>query len=128
MHREPCGFLSDADSAGHFVGTDSVLAVPNHPNSSKPFVEADWRILENGSNLSGELPLAVDALALPLALIGQESRIAAATGGANNAIGPPQLNYVVEAILGIGEEYDCLLKCLQVGNVVHLGQSRGGRV
>src|ERR1700688_4835498 len=39
MQHEPCGFLSDSKSAAHFVGTDSVLAVCNHPNSDKPLIE-----------------------------------------------------------------------------------------
>jgi hypothetical protein len=125
VHHEPCGLLSDADSAGDLVGTDAILAIGNHPNGSKPLVEADWRILENGSNLGGELPLGVDALALPFALIGKESRIGAATGGANDAVGPSQLDHIVKTVLRVGEEKDCLLECLWLGHVVHLSQSIG---
>jgi hypothetical protein len=127
VHHEPSRLLSDADSAGHFVGTDSVLAIGDHPNGGKPFVEGDWGILENGSHLRGELPLAVDALALPLALIGEESGIGAATGRAHDSAGPSQSDHVVKTILGIGEEYDCLLKCLWLSHVVYLSQSIGER-
>ena len=39
VQHEPCGLLSDAKSAGHFVGTNSVLTVGNHPNRNKPLVQ-----------------------------------------------------------------------------------------
>src|SRR5947209_4200874 len=38
MQHEPRGFLSDAKSAANFIGTDTVLAIGNHPNSDEPLV------------------------------------------------------------------------------------------
>ena len=57
VQHEPCGLLSDSQSAADFVGADSVLAVGKHPSSSKPLVQGDRAILENGSDLDRELAL-----------------------------------------------------------------------
>ena len=112
VHHEPCRFLSDADGAANLVGTDSVFAVGEHPHCGKPLVEGDWRILENGSDFSGELALCVDALALPLALNGEEHNILAPTGGAFDATRPAQLDHIGQRVIRIDEENDGLLKCL----------------
>ena len=112
MKHEPCGLLSDAESACDFVGTDAVLAVRNHPHSGKPLVERHGRILKDGADLDGELPLSVDALALPLALIREEHEHPSATSRAFNAIGPAAADHELEAIIGIREVDDGLLECL----------------
>src|SRR6266478_3054065 len=46
VKHEPCGLLSDTESASHFIGTDSVLAVRNHPDSDEPFVQRKCGILK----------------------------------------------------------------------------------
>src|SRR5207302_1762247 len=56
MQNEPRRLLGDAQIAANFVGTDSVLAIDQHPQSREPFVERDWRILENRPEFHGELP------------------------------------------------------------------------
>ena len=68
MEDEPCGLLSDAESPGHFVGADAIAAIHEHPQSDEPFVESDRGILENGSELYGELLVALFALPAPLGL------------------------------------------------------------
>ena len=58
VKHEPCRFLSDAESAADFIGTDSVLAVGDHPHGDQPLVQRDRRILKDSSDLGGELPMA----------------------------------------------------------------------
>src|SRR3984957_9135594 len=116
VEHEPCGLLSDAQSAGHFVRTDTVLAVRNHPNGDEPLVEGQRRILKDGSNLRGELALSVNTLALPLTLILEEHSILPATSGADYlAIGPAQLDHELEAVVGVCEVNYGLLECLWLG-------------
>lgn len=40
-----------------FVGANTVLPVPEVPDSRKPFLKADRRILNGSTNLDAELPL-----------------------------------------------------------------------
>lgn len=122
VHHKPCGLLSDTKGAAHFVGTDSVLAIGDHPQSGKPFIEPNRRILEDSSNLRAELPVMVDALALPLSLIGEEVGVLASASGAGNAFRPAQFNHELEAVVGIGEVDDGFLKCLWLGHVRHQRQ------
>lgn len=65
MQHEPRGLLSDSERASNFVGTDSVLAVRNHPTGGKPFVESERGVLKNRSDFHGELTACVVILALP---------------------------------------------------------------
>jgi hypothetical protein len=116
VKHEPCGLLSDAKSAGHFVGTDSVLTICDHPNCDEPLVEWQSGIFHDGSDFDGELPVVMDVLALPLPLIFKEHGILTATGGANdNTIRPAELNHECEAVVGICEVNDCLLKSFWLG-------------
>jgi len=41
--------------AGNLVRTNSVLAVGKQPHSTEPFVQLDWRILEDRPDLNREL-------------------------------------------------------------------------
>lgn len=121
VQHEPCGLLSDAKSAGHFVGTHAVLAVGNHPNGDKPLVEGQSGILEDGSHLDRELPMVVDALALPLSLILEKHRILAPASGADhNASRPAELDHELEAVIGVCKVDDCLLEGLGLFHVSHL--------
>ena len=111
MKHEPSGFLSDAKSAAHFVRTDSILAVGNHPNSDEPLVKRECRIFKDSPDLDRELPFGMDALALPLALIYEEYGVLALAGRADhNAIRPAQLDHKLEAVVRVGEVDDGLLK------------------
>ena len=51
MIQEPGALLRDAEVPRHLIGTDAVLAISNHPNSGKPFVQAERAILEDRSDL-----------------------------------------------------------------------------
>src|SRR5262249_8861942 len=100
-----------AKSACDFIGTDTVLAIRNHPNSDEPFVQRKCRIFEDSSNFRGELPLLMDALTLPLALILKENNVIAATSRAYNfAIRPTELEHEGEAVIGVSEVKDGLLE------------------
>src|SRR5258708_11211242 len=65
MQHEPCGLLSDLESAAHFIGTHSIFAVGAHPSCRQPLVDADGGILKDGAHLDGELPLGMVSGALP---------------------------------------------------------------
>jgi hypothetical protein len=62
MHHEPRSFLSDTKAAGDLVGADTVLGAHNHPECTKPFIQTNRTVLENGAELGGVL------LAAPFAL------------------------------------------------------------
>lgn len=51
MVQEPCGLLSDTKIAGHFAGTNAVLAIHDKPERRKPLVETDRRIFHQGAGL-----------------------------------------------------------------------------
>jgi len=116
VKHEPCGLLSDAKSAAHFIRTDTVLAIGNHPDSDKPFVQTNRRILKDGSNLDGKLPMMMNSLALPFALVFEEHNIIPfASGAGNNAIRPAQLDHEFQAVVRVGEVNDGLLESLWLG-------------
>ena len=119
LQHEPCGLLSDANRTSDLVGTDSVLAIANHPNGDKPFVERDRRILKDSPDLDTELPMVVDALALPLALIGEKFSVFAATGRAFDAIRPAKRNHPIQAVIWIGKVDDGVLECFWLVHCCH---------
>lgn len=112
MQHEPSALLGDAKSAGHFVGANAILAVSHHPDSHKPLVESDGGILKDGSDFHGELPLGVLLLALPDSASRDKANILAPAIGAGDAIGPAALHHEREAVVGVGEVLDGLLKSL----------------
>jgi hypothetical protein len=63
MQHEPCTLLSDAKVTGDLVAADAVLAVDQHPHGWKPLRERNRAVLEDRTNLDGELFTAL--LALP---------------------------------------------------------------
>jgi hypothetical protein len=63
VEHEPGGLLGDVKRPAQLVARDTVLAIGDQPDSGKPLVEADRRILKDGPDLDRELLLA--ALALP---------------------------------------------------------------
>src|SRR5712664_131954 len=70
MENKPRGLLSNSQSPPDLIGTDSVLAVDQHPKSDEPLVQCDCGILEYRSYLDGELFGAFPVLALPTFLAG----------------------------------------------------------
>src|SRR5208282_5002598 len=127
VQHKPCRLLSDAESSAHFIGTDSVFAVGNHPHGNEPLVEGKRGILKDCSDLGRELPFRVDALALPLTLSGEESGVFPPAGRTFNAIRPAQTDHELEAVVGVREVDDCLLECFGLFHVSHLSQSYSSR-
>ena len=122
VEHEPCGLLSDAQSAGHFAGTNSVLCAGDDPDGGQPFLKTDGRILHYGSDLSGELPLGMGTLALPFLLVRQPSYIVPATGGADDhAIEPAVSDHVCKAVIGVGKVNDGIAKGLRGFHVSRIG-------
>ena len=118
MQHEPCGLLSDAKGASHFVGTDSILAVGQHPSSSEPFVEADRLVFKDGAHLDGELPLGVVTATLPDTARRTERDFLRAASWADNTFRPAPRNKVVEAIFRIREVYNCFLQAFRFAHVL----------
>src|SRR5271155_3587712 len=81
VEHEPSGLLSDAKSAANLIGTDTVFTIRNHPNSDKPLVQANWRILKDSPYLDGKLAVMVDSLALPFVLILKKHHVLAPASG-----------------------------------------------
>ena len=116
VEHEPCRLLSDSKVPGYFIGTDTVLAVGDKPDSHKPLVERQRGILKDGSHLDGELPLRVDTLALPLALILEEHGILTSTSGAGHStVGPAEFDHEFQAVIGVREVDNGLLESLWFG-------------
>ena len=90
MEHEPCGFLSDTESAAYLVGANPVFAIGDHPDSDKPFVQADGGILEDGPDLDAELLAGMLLLALPYVPGCDEANVLAPTGWALYASRPTQ--------------------------------------
>ena len=89
VHHEPCRLLSDAEVAGDFATTDSILAVNQQPETSHPLVHPEWTVLKNSSDFHCELFLA--ALAEPdAASRDKRMLVRAATWASDLPIGPPQ--------------------------------------
>src|SRR5262249_43587892 len=61
LSHKPSGSLSNFQAASDFVRTDPILTIGQQPHRAEPLIQADGRILENRSNLDGELLLAVEA-------------------------------------------------------------------
>ena len=76
--HEPCGLLSHADGPGDLVAADAVLAVHYLPHGEQPFVQAERRILKDGSGLESELAQRVFAAALPAVVLRLEQNFLAA--------------------------------------------------
>ena len=104
----PCGFLADVEIACNLVAADSVFAVHNEPNGGHPFVHAERRVFENGSDLYRELFLA--ALAEPDAS-GRNERmpVSAAAWACDLAVRPAQFDRERQGAVRVCEIGDSLL-------------------
>jgi hypothetical protein len=110
VKHEPCGFLSDAEGAANFVGTDSILAVSQHPKCDEPFVEGDWGVLKDSSDLRAELFPGVLCFAFPHSPSRDKANVFTSASWALDTIGPAALDHEVEAVVGVGEVDDGLLQ------------------
>ena len=88
---------------------NTVLAVDRHPHRSQPFVETDWRVLEDRSSLQRELRSGVLLAAVPAIVLLQEQHVLATAARADNAIRPATGHKIFAAVLRIGEVEDGLL-------------------
>lgn len=112
VEHVPCTLLSDTDVAGKFVAGYPVLAVRNHPNCHHPFIQTQRGVLEDRAHLQAELLLA--PIALPdTASLDESALLRPTTGASYHPIREPQFKGVLKSTVGIGEEDDCLLKCMR---------------
>jgi len=125
MQHEPSGLLGDAERPVNFVGADAVLAVGDHPNCDKPFIERKRRILKDSPDFGRELLADMSGLAFPHAPGRDKAHVFASTGGAFDAIGPAALDHELEAVVRVREVGDGLLQCVWLG---HLGCPHKPRV
>lgn len=88
MVEEPSSLLAHADHAMDFVRTDAVADVNNMPHSHEPHIQADWRILEYGSGLDGELTACMPRAALPAVVPRHERNALAAATWALDTVRP----------------------------------------
>jgi hypothetical protein len=95
----------------NFQTAHTVFAIDQHPKSSHPLIERDWRILHYGSNLEGELLIAV--IAKPDAASLNERMLRTIAARASYfAVWPAQAYRVVKNALVIGEVNNRFLQCL----------------
>ena len=109
MQHEPSGLLGDAERPVNFVGADAILAVGDHPNCDKPFIERKRRILKDSPDFGRELLADMSGPAFPHASGRDKAHVFASTGGAFDAIGPAALDHELEAVVGVCEVGDGLL-------------------
>jgi hypothetical protein len=110
VHHEPRGFLSHAKPASYFITANSILAASQHPNSGKPLVESNRRVLKYCSDFDGELPFRVMTRALPHVAGRIEFHFLRATSWAGHTFGPTLRRKVLKAIRWAREVYHSILK------------------
>jgi hypothetical protein len=115
MIHEPCSFLSDAQRPVHLVAADPVLAVGGHPDCGEPLPQVDRAVLEDGSDLGGELATRMLLLAFPQTASRDEARIGAPAYRTTNTARPAKLNHCAERHIRISEIPDGFEKRLGLG-------------
>src|SRR6185437_15936206 len=109
LQHEPCGLLGDSQSAVNFQTAHTVFAIDQHPKSSHPLIERDWRILHYSSNLEGELLIAV--IAKPDAASLDERMLRSlATGTGHFSIWPAQFDRILKTAFRVGKVNNRLLQ------------------
>jgi hypothetical protein len=111
LHREPdavehkpCGFLTDVQISSYFARTNPVLAIADQPDGGQPLGQRQGGILENSSDLDGELAALVLTTAFPAALIGEEVNLFASAGWTfHDAIRPATRDHVRDTAVFVGE-------------------------
>ena len=113
MQHEPCGLLSNLHISRNLVTTDTVLAIGYEPSSGEPLIQRDRGIFHHSADLYGKLALRVMSGASPSAAFLAEFDLhGAASRAGDNAVRPAPDREIVNAIVGIREEDDCLLQAL----------------
>ncbi len=91
------------------MGTDSVLAVNQHPNCRHPLVQSDGRILEDAAHFDRELLLA--GIAVPDApCLNERVLLGIAAGTADLAVRPAQFDRIVESSVRVRKVDDGFLE------------------
>ena len=100
VHHEPRGLLRDFEVLTDFVAANTVLAICHHPHSAEPFVQPYGGILEDRTDLDGELLFAVLALPnKPRGKVGSTLAVTSRTHGLT--VGPLNSSNLVNAGLGV---------------------------
>jgi hypothetical protein len=104
MQHEPSGLLRYSNGSVNLPRANAILAANQKPESREPLLQRDWRILEDGINLDGEL--AATGAALPpllslevIGIHGVPTRAVRATW----AIGPAHSGYSVNTNLFVAK-------------------------
>jgi hypothetical protein len=98
-HKPGC-FLRNSKIAGHLVAANSVLAIGKHPDSGKPLVQWNGRILKDASGFDGELFPAFGALPDTPSL--QEHRFSGPTMLTDHAARPTAIRDLGESVIRAG--------------------------
>jgi hypothetical protein len=114
----PRGLLRDTESAVQFIAADSVLRVGDQPETGKPLVQRNSRVLENRSLLDAELFFAFET---EKRLSGGHERrsLSAALWAKRLAVRPSDLREKFNAFGFFVERLNCLLECLWKLVVAH---------
>lgn len=108
----PSGLLGDSKCAVKFPRTDTVLGVGDEPERSKPFVQWNRAVLENGADLYRKLLLALKAL--PNTAGAQVARaLCPAVAAFRLAIGPSKTSQKLYAKVFVREVNNSLLECFR---------------
>src|SRR5439155_3477893 len=100
-----CGSLRHSDATSKLVTTDSVFAVDQEPEGDHPFVHSKWAVLENGSDLHGELLLA--GLTKPQTASRDEGVLVGAASRASDlAARPAEFDCVDKAAVTVGKVFN----------------------
>lgn len=120
LQDEPCGLLSHADGTSKFVAADSVLAVNEHPESDKPLIKTDGRVLEDRAQFHRELFMAF--LALPALLSSKVVMLSTFASDTDRPIRPAKGSNGVNAGLCVRKVLDGFLQSLGlIGFTFHDG-------
>jgi hypothetical protein len=112
MHHEPRRFLSNSKRPRYFARTNSVLTVAEHPERAHPLIQAQRRILKDGSNLESELLLASRAKPYAPSLY-EGVLLRSAARARHNTIRPAKVQRVLKAAVWITKVNNGLLKSVR---------------
>jgi hypothetical protein len=119
MEHEPSRLLGDPQRTVNLPRANTILGSSDNPDSGEPLFKADRGILKDRPNLGRELLFGVLRLALPAPLIRQKAYFRATASRASDTVRPAPRNHVVQAIVGVREVKDRLLKCFWFGCACH---------
>jgi hypothetical protein len=102
VKHEPSSFLSDAYLAVNLIAANAVLAIRNHPDSSKPFIKADRTVFKDSSDLNRELLPRMFHGTFPQSSSSEKRCIGIAAVRASNPIRPTQWNQELQASIRVG--------------------------